>query len=328
MMAVACCIYNQDNSLHTCWNAPSELSCVQTAESVGKIGKPHPIEETRCEYISCPSYGNSIPCCVPIGTSGYPCVSVPGLQCWEDYGGTGHPGATSGSPWCPEDDPGLAPCWPEEPAGACCHLSGLCTDNVSEEGCVAQNAVWQGADTSCLTVDCPEYQARCRQGQSEPRSAVDEFGQPLREWTTDLCAVAFFAPVLRPPEHQPAPFEEGDEPGFLPGEGDFELLSVNPVRAMMVDMPNNQSDPCVRHYAKMARLANGDFGAAYCSQPGANAREDRQIHLGDLYCQPDGEDPDAVLPPGDCAFVGLYHTPFWTEALYHSEAPVCGGMSQ
>ena len=322
MMGTACCLYFANGEYQGCAQDLSASGCDQYATENGMIGLSHPIDEVRCEYAECPDDLSQKTCCVPY----YPGGPEYCTRTWWNNCVNILEGSFQEQRWC--IDPLRPLCPGQADVGACCHLSGLCTDNVSEEVCVAQNAVWQGADTSCLTVDCPEYQARCRQGQSEPRSAVDEFGQPLREWTTDLCAVAFFAPVLRPPEHQPAPFEEGDEPGFLPGEGDFELLSVNPVRAMMVDMPNNQSDPCVRHYAKMARLANGDFGAAYCSQPGANAREDRQIHLGDLYCQPDGEDPDAVLPPGDCAFVGLYHTPFWTEALYHSEAPVCGGMSQ
>ncbi len=42
------------------------------------------------------------------------------------------------------------------PEGACCALDGDCTDEVTELACAEDGGAFQGADTDCDSVDCPE----------------------------------------------------------------------------------------------------------------------------------------------------------------------------
>lgn len=337
MAPTACCYYSiTTGERQGCHDNVERSTCLEGGAFGSLIGIPHPADGVHCDDITCPEDAYSIPCCIPEGEPLSPCVSVPLFHCINVLDGNSHPFPQNH--WCPRDDPGIAPCFPIN-LGACCLLDGTCYDGITGDQCDLLNGAWQGDNTECTAIECPPYPEECRTAQP-PRPAVGPDGQPLRDWTTDLCAAALFVPYARPNEDRPESLEEGDEPGFVFGEGDMELLSLNPVRAMMVDNPTNASDPCRQHYAKIARMTNGDSGAAFCSQPGSQPREDRQFSIGNLYCEPpssgrwirgqwvpDTKDPDSVLQPGDCAFLGLYHTPFWTEALYHSEAPVCGGIA-
>lgn len=78
-------------------------------------------------------------CCHPLGV----CTVVPLRNCFGDYRGDGTD--------CAELEP---PCDPFD-GGACCLSDGSCIAEVSEDTCFFRDGMFQGTDTTCVTVECP-----------------------------------------------------------------------------------------------------------------------------------------------------------------------------
>ena len=144
-------------------------------------------------------------------------------------------------------------------------------------------------------------------------------------WTTDLCANVILTHARRPEDHYP---RRGDEwpQGFQPGA--FEFRTVKPIRAMSIIDSGPTMETCRIHYGRRVRNRNGTFSVIYCSQPGESLGSDllsRQVHIGQRYIQRD-QDPNGKVEKGTGAYFGAYHTPYWTELLFHSHGWVCGSQ--
>lgn len=69
-------------------------------------------------------------------------------------------------------------CAGSDPVGACCRIAGDCDDGLTQEACTATNGVWQGADTVCVTADCPspsDQQMRITEWMYNPLTGSGEF---------------------------------------------------------------------------------------------------------------------------------------------------------
>ena len=158
--------------------------------------------------------------------------------------------------------------------------------------------------------------------------AVEErIPQPSLGWGLDLCQNMPMSFAIRPPEHYPDSDGEGStgfEPGFL------EPCSVYPVRAMEVPNAQSHQEVCRHHYGQLVLGPDGSLHVLFCSQPRIGSGTDvrfRQTGEAYLYVQ-DGEDQEGGVEDGFCAFIGAYHAPYWTEAIYNSRGIVCGGVGE
>ncbi|HWL92337.1 MAG TPA: lamin tail domain-containing protein [Phycisphaerae bacterium] len=77
--------------------------------------------------------------------SGWVASAVDDAQDSVDAGGAiGNPGN-----FVPDDCEG-------EPTGACCNQDGSCDDDLTQSACEANEGLWQGGNTACATVECPQ----------------------------------------------------------------------------------------------------------------------------------------------------------------------------
>jgi hypothetical protein len=201
--------------------------------------------------------------------------------------------------------------------GGCCYLDGSCQD-IRHAECIETGGRWH-RDELCQVLDCPrpppenEFRAINAPGH-EPR--IPEGG--LR-WTYDLCAPAFFEPMVR----------EDDESYASP-------QSSHPVRAVEVDLGQVDAGPtpgesCAHHWGHLGVGLDGFVEPYFCSQPNY-AREHNQTSLMTPVIQRVGDEldeanPDSIIDDGFAAFLGTYHAPYWTEAQFHSGTHRCLAIS-
>lgn len=88
------------------------------------------------------------PCIVAVGANDIPnwVLSIAG-----DAQGSIAAGGAVGSPGSYTADA----CAGEDPVGACCRVDGTCDDGLTMTTCQATNGSWQGANTLCVSADCP-----------------------------------------------------------------------------------------------------------------------------------------------------------------------------
>jgi hypothetical protein len=109
--------------------------------------------------------------------------------------------------------------------------------------------------------------------------------------------------------------------------------STHPVRAVDVDLGQTDTGPvpgesCAYHWGHLAIALDGFAEPYLCSQPNY-AREHNQVSFLQPVIQRVGEgdgeaDPDTFIDDGFAAFLGTYHTPYWTEAQFSSSIHRCG----
>jgi hypothetical protein len=165
------------------------------------------------------------------------------------------------------------------------------------------------------------------QGPQPGDITPDEFEGQRRFWHLDFCQNAVFAPAIRDSIDYPSPGGTGSK-GFEPGF--FELRSTHPVRAVEVHDPGGD-EVCSFHHGKMSMGVDGFARPIFCSLPFAlNAKDFSQVTALRTFIRPATDvhgNPQNTwqgIEPGFFGFVGAYHAPYWTEAVFHSHVTVCG----
>lgn len=147
--------------------------------------------------------------------------------------------------------------------------------------------------------------------------------QETRLWHLDICQNAVFSPASRDPEDYPEPGGPGSD-GFEPGF--FELQSTHPIRAVEQVDPGD-AEVCALHFGKTNMGDDGFARPVFCSLPmTADGNDDDQRSQTSVlvaFSNDRGETWQGI-EPGFFGFLGAYHAPWWTEAVYHSKAVVCG----
>jgi hypothetical protein len=87
-------------------------------------------------------------------------VSIPGRDP-STVPGFLHPGAVTGNPGEVHYYHALGRCLVEEGKGACCEVTGFCTDGVEEATCSARGGCWQGEGSQCSGARCPAWEGAC-----------------------------------------------------------------------------------------------------------------------------------------------------------------------
>jgi hypothetical protein len=150
--------------------------------------------------------------------------------------------------------------------------------------------------------------------------------KPVLEWTEDLCDNVLFTHAMRPIQHAP---DHGGEGSHGRMHGFYEFRTTRPVRAMAILSPGHNGETCRYHYAKRVVRTDGFYEVLFCSQPSQVNRELRKASVAHRYARKkpewDEEEHNPEVPLGFNAFVGAYHAPLWTEALFSSFAWICGG---
>jgi hypothetical protein len=180
---------------------------------------------------------------------------------------------------------------------------------------LSRGGKWK-TESLCRDVDCPEPPPEDECRSIDAGVHVPHVPKGGYRWTYDLCPPAFFEPIVT----------EG-------GDGYARPQSIHPVRAVEVDLGQVDQGPmpgesCAYHFGDMDIGLDGFAEPYFCSQPNY-ARSHNQLtvmrpviqRVGDA---PDEADADSVMQDGFAAFVGAYHSPYWTEAQFHSGIQYCG----
>lgn len=218
--------------------------------------------------------------------------------------------------------------------GACCLPSGGC-DFIPRTsigspvlGCIDRceccfpDGTCQPLDENCAQLGgeivCGEFLGpgvRCEVPDSDPpRTICDpppppegciqarpDRGTGRPGWSANLCQNVMIEP---------------EEPG---DDGDWGTASPHKVRALPGD--HLTEDPCAYHRASLIIDGDGFAQAALCSRPNRGDEGSLQWSLADVFVAE--QDPNALLEPGEAAWMGAYAAPLFTEVHLRSHKRKC-----
>jgi hypothetical protein len=312
----ACCWHDRATApRNSCQENVTEEECDARLDGTGqgKIWR----ESARCDAMSCVGSNPFVrgACCRTGQTPGNDCnVNVDEATC-KDIGGNQEENfyAYHFGFACDLVRATVGGCEPLQ--GACCF--GTRCAKTTLEACAEGAGRFQGANTTCSQTECTGVDPLegCRTSQES--RLPDGLDGPMLPWSPDLC--------------HPAAFVMGQHPVTFnsPFRGDFDIVSSHRIRAKHIlehFINVNTPDVCRHHFGGIGGKENGDVVAIFCSQPSGhtNSRSLQYTECGIMMS--DKDRPEIGLRKGDCAFVGSYAAPYWTEAELSSDEITCGGV--